>query len=219
MMLREADRLDNTSMVMFRAGGTFLMENKTFTGLWIVGLLLLQFGIGMTPSTQSIRSFEEIEAQIDDAAMQKALTRQTHAYAQYRQSKGWFSCDAKCTRLYERYQQATATYNKQKAVEMQLISDAKAQVGVTSTYAVEEIRGLWKRSFASGKAYAKRASWYDILFGGIGFAMRRDENMGAFVIRILFQMVMNFIVGLFGAFIGFLWYLGGVIWAYQPVRL
>lgn len=218
MMLREADRIEESSMVMFRAGGTFLKENKAFTGLWIAGLLLLQFAVGMSPSAQAERAFSTAMDQVDDVAMQKALSRQHSTYAKYRQAKGWITCDATCTRLYEKYQKATAIADQQKAIEKQLISDAKANVGAVSTYAVEEVRGLWKRSFARGKAYAKRASWYDVLFGGIGFAMGRDENMGAFVIRIVFQMVINFVVGLFGAFIGFIWYLGGIIWSYQPVR-
>ena len=219
MMLREADRIEGSSMVMFRAGGTFLKENKVFTGLWIAGLLLLQFAVGMSPSAQAMGAYDRAMDQLDDAAMQKALNREHSTYAQYRQAKGWFSCDATCTRLYGKYKKAAAISTKQKAIEKQMISDAKANVGAVSTYAVEEVRGLWKRSFARGKAYAKRASWYDVLFGGIGFAMGRDENMGSFVIRIVFQMVINFVVGLFGAFIGFLWYLGGIIWSYQPVRV
>ena len=57
-----------------------------------------------------------------------------------------------------------------------------------------------------------------MLFGGIRFAMGRDENMGSFVLRLVAQMVMNFVIGLFGAFVGFIWYLGGIIWSFQPVR-
>ena len=48
--------------------------------------------------------------------------------------------------------------------------------------------------------------------------MGRDENMGSFVLRLVAQMVMNFVIGLFGAFVGFIWYLGGIIWSFQPVR-
>tara|TARA_B110000208_G_C11702729_1_gene406463 strand:- start:426 stop:593 length:168 start_codon:yes stop_codon:yes gene_type:complete len=49
--------------------------------------------------------------------------------------------------------------DQQKAIEKQIISDAKSNVGAFSNVAVEEIRGLWKRSFQNGKNYAKRASW------------------------------------------------------------
>jgi len=98
MMVREAEKLDATSMVMFEAGGDFLKKNKTFTGLWIAGLLLLQFGVGMVPSRESERAFDSAMAEVDEAAMQKALMRQHNAYAKYRQTKGWFTCDATCTR-------------------------------------------------------------------------------------------------------------------------
>ena len=40
--------------------------------------------------------------------------------------------------------------------------------------------------------------------------------MMEFVLRFLFQMLMNFTIGMIGALIGFYWYLWGVVTSYQP---
>lgn len=54
-----------------------------------------------------------------------------------------------------------------EADNAKITSDAKAKLGVMSEYGVEETRHLFWRCFAGGKEFAKRSSWYDMMFMGI----------------------------------------------------
>jgi hypothetical protein len=52
---------------------------------------------------------------------------------------------------------------------------------------VEEARELFWGTFAAGKGFAKRASYWDLLFMGIG-SMGRDEGLLAFVLRFVMHV-------------------------------
>ena len=97
-----------------------------------------------------------------------------------------------------------------------LMSDAKASVGVWSAYGVEEVRGLFWDAYQSGKDFAKRMTWWDVLLGGVG---RRDEELWATLLRWLGQVMMNFTIGLFSALVSFAFSLVSMLWAYKASYL
>jgi len=91
---------------------------------------------------------------------------------------------------------------------------AKAKVGVFSTFAVQEVRDLFWSTFAKGQGFAKRSSWWDMIFMGLQWG--RDEEIWAVILRWIFQLLLNFTIGLFGALVAFLWYLWDIISSYEP---
>jgi hypothetical protein len=53
-----------------------------------------------------------------------------------------------------------------------------------SEYGVSETKELFWSCFAGGKNFAKRSSWYDMMFMGMGsMVMGRDESMVEFLLR------------------------------------
>ena len=113
---------------------------------------------------------------------------------------------------------ALATKDFEAAVRERdaLMSDAKASVGVWSAYGVEEVRGLFWDAYQSGKDFAKRMTWWDVLLGGVG---RRDEELWATLLRWLGQVMMNFTIGLFSALVSFAFSLVSMLWAYKASYL
>ena len=94
-----------------------------------------------------------------------------------------------------------------------LRTKAKEKVGLWSKYGFKETRDLFWSCWESGKAFAKRMTFYDVLFGAMGRG--RDEHVLATVLKIVFQMIMNFTLGLCGALVGFTYYLWGVVETYN----
>eukprot|EP00300_Choanocystis_sp_HF-7_P013949 c18513_g1_i2.p1 GENE.c18513_g1_i2~~c18513_g1_i2.p1 ORF type:complete len:145 (+),score=43.06 c18513_g1_i2:202-636(+) len=67
--------------------------------------------------------------------------------------------------------------------------------------------------FSKGKSFAKRQSMWDALFMGIG-AMARDEQIGAYIVRLIMSVFFNITLGLIGAFIAFVWNLWEIVQAF-----
>jgi len=111
--------------------------------------------------------------------------------------------------LAEVQRQFDAAINERNA----LISEAKGEVGIWSTYGVEEVRDRFWKAYESGKDFAKRMTWWDVVFGMGGG--RRDEELWATLLRWLGQIMMNFTVGLISALISFGFALLGMIWEYK----
>ncbi len=56
--------------------------------------------------------------------------------------------------------------------------------------------------------------YHSLILGSVSGG--RDEGLGAFLIRFLIQVLMNFTIGLIGAAVGFMWTLWSVIQSFQP---
>ena len=83
-----------------------------------------------------------------------------------------------------------------------LQSEAKAAVGLWSQYGVDEVRERFWKAYESGKDFAKRMTWWDIVFG-VGGRGNRDEELLGTLLRWLGQIMMNFTVGLVSALFSF----------------
>ena len=98
----------------------------------------------------------------------------------------------------------------------ELQSEAKAQVGLWSPYGVTEVRERFWAAYQSGKDFAKRMTFWDVMFGLGG---RRDEELAVTLLRWLGQIMMNFTVGLISALISFMFSLISMIWEYKASYL
>jgi len=181
----------------------------------VIGLVLILFATGIAVTREQEMAYHKDISSLNYKNLEKAEMELYRWRNRYLETKGFFSCDRICTQNYNQMQQAEkalALIHKEFA---QTESKAKSKVGVFSEYAVQETRDLFWGQMAGGKEFAKRSSWYDLLFMGIQ-SMGRDEGLLEFAIRFLINMVMNFTFGLTGALIGFYWYVWGVVSSYQP---
>ena len=105
---------------------------------------------------------------------------------------GYCFGDEQCLTKHEGFLAKKKALAALEAKNAKIVSDAKAKLGVMSEYGVEETRcifiitfacsglfdtrlhrHLFWRCFAGGKDFAKRSSWYDMMFMGIS-AMGAD---------------------------------------------
>ena len=95
-------------------------------------------------------------------------------------------------------------------------SEAKATVGIWSQYGVDEVRERFWTAYQNGKDFAKRMSWWDVMFG-IGGG--RDEEIYVTLLRWLGRIMMNFTIGLLSALFSFMVSLVYMIWEYKTSYL
>jgi len=98
-----------------------------------------------------------------------------------------------------------------------LQSEAKAAVGIWSQYGVDEVKDRFWKAYQSGKDFAKRMTFWDVMFGVGG--RNRDEELVATLLRWLGQIMMNFTVGLVSALFSFMFSLISMLWEYKTSYL
>ncbi|KAK3266420.1 hypothetical protein CYMTET_24953 [Cymbomonas tetramitiformis] len=93
-----------------------------------------------------------------------------------------------------------------------LEKEAKSIVGLWSVYAIEDCRTLFWSTVEKGKVFAKRQTFWN----GLQIVLNsRDGNVFSFILDWVFAMVTNFTLGLLGALVAFIWYLGDIVSAYS----
>ena len=129
----------------------FAKKHYMLTGGWILGLILVQFATGFTPSDEALQEYGSLMETIDDQRMMTAQQNVWEADNAYYSSKGWFSCNALCTRNYKRLQRAQAILDQIKAEDAAVVSQAKSKLGLFSDAGVQETRDLFWGTFAREK--------------------------------------------------------------------
>jgi len=94
-----------------------------------------------------------------------------------------------------------------------LVSEAKSNVGIWSEYGVMEVRERFWQAYQSGKDFAKRMTWWDVILGVGGRG--RDEEVWVTMFRWLAQIMMNFTIGLVSALFSFGFSLVSMLWEYK----
>merc|ERR1719152_387109 len=94
-----------------------------------------------------------------------------------------------------------------------LQSEAKAAVGIWSQYGIDEVRERFWKAYESGKDFAKRMTFWDVMFGVGGRG--RDEELLGTILRWAGQIMMNFTVGLVSALFSFMFSLVSMLWEYK----
>ncbi len=91
--------------------------------------------------------------------------------------------------------------------------DAKSRVGIWSAYAIEETRAKFWEAYESGKVFATRQTFWNMLMTGL---TSRDENVVSMLLNWLFTALINFTVCLCGALFYFVFSLFSTVWSYNP---
>jgi hypothetical protein len=89
----------------------------------------------------------------------------------------------------------------------------KASPPLHAEAGVEEAKELFSESFASGKLFAQRQSFFDALFTILA---NRDRDWLSLLLQLLFQTLLNFFTGLTASVFMFLMRLPWLIKSYQP---
>jgi len=185
---------------------------------WVLGLYALFFAQGLTPSAESEQRYSELmqqavfspEAREIEHEMRRAMRDldQVHVW-------GWRWREPYSRLVPERKAYlavAQRNLNAALAERDAIISEAKSEVGIWSTYGVEEVRDKFWKAYQSGKDFAKRMTWWDVLLGVGG---SRDEEAWVTLMRWAGQIMMNFTVGLISALVSFGFSLVSMIWEYK----
>lgn len=194
----------------------FAKKNKVISTSYIFGVLfLLLIGSGTKLSYEQTRQYNNIMNTIDLEAEFAASNRYAIAVQNYRATKGWFSCDYTCKRNKKRMEDAERVLEGIRNEGYARMSDAKSVAGIFSEVGVGEVKDSFWQYFQAGKQFAKRQSMWDMMFMGIR-KMGRDESMMEYAMKLLIQVLINFSMGMIGAFFIFLFGLWSIVRSYQP---
>lgn len=212
-------RLPNASdfgTLAVHAVRTFARRNKVITTSYLFGLIILIIsGTGTKLTWDQRRQYERIMNTIDLAAEDDAYKQYYYSKSNYDRTKGWFTCDASCTRYKHRMEKDKVILDEIRREGQNRMSDAKATAGIFSEIGVGEVKDSFWEYFASGKRYAKRQSMWDAMFMGMR-SMGRDESMLEYGLKILLQVLINFSIGLIMALVFFIFGLWTIVRSYQP---
>lgn len=216
-----ADDIDGMSGILINTGVKVVKNNPIKTSFYLLGLVLCLLFNGISVSEQTVAKYElgvrKMNADFD--ATERAKLAMYKADAAYRNSRGWFwTCDTRCQPYYQKFQQEQQKYRQLLESEREKLRDLKSNLGIFSTYGVAETRNAFNDYFARGKQFATRQSKWDALFIGIE-SMGRDEGLLSYILRVLFNVLFNFTIGMVGTVISFIYGLYGIITAYKAPLL
>jgi len=185
--------------------------------LWLFGLWCMLYAAAPSPTTSEQRArFNDLRMQADNIdGMDDAADACFGAQQDVYHARGWFWWISTTPEVAELQRVEVHECGKLQALEAQqaeLKRDAFAVVGLWSEFGVEEARTIFWDCLEKGKGFAKRSTFYDMLFGVV---MGRDENIGSFLMRVVLNFVINMTMGLIGALMAFVYYLWGMVVLYK----
>jgi len=127
--------------IAIRAASNFARRNKVITTSYLFGLLILIIGgTGSKLTWDQRRQYERIMNSIDLEAENNAYNQYYYSKSAYDRSKGWFTCDAVCTRYKNKMQKDKAILDGIRREGHNRMSDAKATAGIFSEIGVGEVK-------------------------------------------------------------------------------
>ncbi len=98
---------------------------------------------------------------------------------------------------------------------MKSVSEARQIVGIFSTYGVEDARKLFWSSWQWGKDFAKRMTFWDAMFLAFDSNDSESGGLSGYIIRLVFQALVNFTIGFIAAFFSFIYSLIGFVQSFS----
>lgn len=195
---------------------SFARQNKVITTSYLFGLLVLLIaGSGTKLTWDQKQEYNRIMDTVDVYAESSASDQYYRSRQRYERTKGWFTCDAICTKHKRKMELDKLQLDEIRKEGQNRMSDAKAVAGLFSEVGVGEVKDSFWEYFASGKNFAKRQSMWDAMFMGMR-SMGRDESMLEYAFKVLLQVLLNFSMGLVMALIFFIFGLWSIVKSYQP---
>ena len=206
--------------------GRYLRKHYFISSLYFIGLFVALLGTGFTVTDVQRATYETrvSEAVSLTASELSRLNRELHRNEQlYYENKGWFSCDEKCMKYYNRCESIRLQLNDVKVKRDKVLLEGKQAVGVWSVYGVNDLRNAFWQAWEDGKEAARRMTMLDAVFIGLGsmtgHSSDRENSFIITLVRILFQFMANLTVGLFTSFVVFVFEAWYIISSYGPSML
>ena len=213
VLLRQIDDASNT---LVQLPINIAKRNPIKFGFWILGLMLGFIVNGIEVTAEQSLQMDTAMNKIPYNEIKSAYDYLAVSRTNYERSRGWFwTCNtSQCISNKAIMDEDLREFSKLKNIERELMRDAKQSVGLMSEHGISDTRNLFWQKFDNGKAYASRATKWDILFAGIS-AIGRDEKIGSFLMRIAMNFLVNITMGIIGAVIAFWWSLWSLIQEYR----
>eukprot|EP00039_Didymoeca_costata_P020161 m.340276 g.340276 ORF g.340276 m.340276 type:complete len:291 (+) comp19221_c0_seq1:433-1305(+) len=191
--------------------------------LWGFGIFVLLYAAAPAPTSEADRArfHELLQSSNNVKGYDEALDAWYDASDQLYYAKGWFwwlSSEASEQVYYWREQEARTrgVLDKLEAEREVLRREAFNVVGLFSEYGVEEARQLFWDCFEKGKGFARRSTFFEVVFGAM---TGRDETITSLIARAVIGFLIYVPMGLFGSLISFTYYLFGMVYAYKASLL
>lgn len=203
-VLQKWINMDVPAIAMATAQG-FVQKRPILVSFWTLGLLIAAFAGGLPVDATSEEAYSHMLQQaelIDSRELgQQAEVELEKAEAVYYSKSGFFGCDDACQKAYDQVQMARAEVKRVQVHRDRVLSEGRREVGIWSSYGVQDIRRSFWSAWQSGKDFASRMTFYNVLFT-VG---AREESLYIMIFRVIMQYVVNLTMGLIGAF-GFFLY-------------
>lgn len=191
----------------------------SYVALWVFGLVCMLYASAPVSITEEMRA--DFDAKLLEASSipgyEEAFEDLVRVQEELYQEKTLFwSFNSERSKIVYALQADEAVlqqaYTKLDREREELRRDAFQIVGLFSEMGVQEARQLFWDCLDKGKGFARRSTFYDMLFS---VAMRRDEEMASFLMRIVLNFVINATFGMIGVVFAFMYYLWQMVFAYK----
>lgn len=205
-LLQKWANLDVTALAVSTAQG-LVMQRPVLVSFWVFGLLIAAFAGGLSVDATSKEAYSHMrqEAELIDSRefRQQALVELQRAEENYELTRGWFgACDGNCTQAFDKVQMARQEVARVQAHRDTMLSEGRREVGIWSSFGVQDVRACFWKAWQAGKDFAARCTFWNVMFAGGG---GRNDSLIAFVIQIVLQYVVNLTLGMIGAFFAFMY--------------
>ncbi|EQC29984.1 hypothetical protein SDRG_12264 [Saprolegnia diclina VS20] len=193
---------------------------RRLTLMWLVGLFLMLLAPAPIKVTDEMK--HTYEAMVVEAAhvegYQDVWSEVVVAQSDLQEAKVWFWRVRPEHRRVVNEKQAIVDSAQAKldvldAAREETMRQAKAYVGLWSDYGLDEARAKFWSAFESGKVFASRRTFWQMLFTVLD---SREENVYGLVIQWIFVSIINFTFGLIGSLFYFTFAVISMVFTYQP---
>jgi hypothetical protein len=188
--------------------------------LWIIGFSFMVFAPALTKLTPEMKAkYEDMVQEASNTfGMGDAKAEVRQAQAEVYDAQVWFWRFRPEYREVVEKKQAILAVKQSKLDELQAVRDEKMRkangyVGIWSEYGMQDMREKFWSAFESGKVFAGRQTFWQILFSS------REENFLSTLLSWLITALINFTLGLLGALFYFVFSLGSLILYYDAGSL
>lgn len=184
-----------------------VVKNRPISvSLWVLGLMLAAFATGFQVDDLTRDSYTvtlQMAQEVDNTELNKALRNLGAAEDRYYNAKGWFwQCDDRCAKAKDKRDMAQSEVNRVVKKRDGIMTDARREVGIWSTFGVQDVRDSFWKAWKSGKDFAARYTMMDAMFMMIG---GKEETAASMIMKIVMQYIINLTMGLTGAFFFFIY--------------
>mmetsp|Transcript_77087 Transcript_77087/g.195666 ORF Transcript_77087/g.195666 Transcript_77087/m.195666 type:complete len:303 (-) Transcript_77087:51-959(-) len=212
------EKIDVSALAVSSVKG-FVMRRPIVTGFWAFGMLLAVFACGL-PVDEAAQEAYSLMLQhaevVDSRELGRSEVELKTLEDSYYSLRGWFgACDDSCKQAEDKVQMARVEVARARARRDQALAEARREVGIWSTFGVQDVRRSFWAAVQSGKDFAARCTMYDAIFMSMG----RDETFTTMAIKLVLQYVINLTMGLVGAFFYFVYNVYTLVMSYGATVL